>query len=1172
MDYYPAEVATPPLALVALLGCPGLHGIVGEFLRAAHKPPINSLGIGDPAMAARIFGEKKASMTAHSGPLNILKADWFAKHRQQRPAVAAVFFEREAVTGDPSQWARVLAGLEAVRQATRPRGARVVLVIVHPPGGPPSDLPEDRLAGLTRQASLDRRWVVNMGTGEGEVGLRRLGRALYEAAGLFYADDARRRLAVHAERRNPSPAISARTAFKAAALAEFRADWATAVRTYQAAYTELLRVDPAGPLPLQRWAELSAVAELVHLKVVTLLLHQQCVAEALAQFRAHIGAFRQPPLPPPPAAAAAHAAWLVRQYTVMGELLSQRVDAGLLPPQREAQPAFFFLGAAHAAVERRRAAQRARELRLAGAAAAVPAVVPGAYVGQFLAVEGARRLSEEEFLHFLEVSKLGAGPDLAAAALAKLKAAHELVMASGGNRQTRMAYHLGALMAREQLVAQDPAAARRLLLSVAGIYRREGWEVPLGAALLELRECAARLKLTEEHVRYSLELSALRRSLDQPQRGAIAKTAIATLCSSDPPPASAPASPTAKPGGPDTVKEKSVMGAALEFRIRPASYGLLSVLALACGFQPVAAAAEDVSDESSEGRKPPARFGIAVWSNVPVDLPAASMMIIVEEHGGRSFQVPARPAAGDVSIEGEAPILIRPGQWTRTWAEWQPAAGGPARITHVIMTFGVHAAFVWSLSSFPPGTVPIGHAGDDARPPFAPGAVLAGSYELDVPSAHAAPILEVGILEVAAAGEEASVDVAVLLKGPLFRPVLSMSAAYPDSAGAAPELSAAASGSSAGVAEAAGSSLTVSLDDCTSGQLQRRVLIRLPRSGRVVLSVRLNYQTEQEGGEAGQVSAQSGITVIDPFQLRLVCSAPARTCALILADPQVEQQDESPSPNVLPVGQPCSAQTSLASLMPCDIVLHDVSVEALATNDQSLPGVSIVGFVPTATALEPVLFRKGDVHTVLAQMLSQQAGRNIPSGHLAVTWQRSRPPDMRTVRSSEGASVGQAEPSGAKDATVAGVPPAVVTRITLPAQDWGAPALVAAAEWPQAVTGGVPFELQIQLGNRTHHLVDMGVRLGDTSGFVLSGTRAGSVSVLPYQDATLHYQLIAVASGSLPLPEVHLTAARWAATLQPLAGRRVFAHPPAPPALPAPLPAAGGPVAALTSGVAQLTT
>lgn len=64
---------------------------------------------------------------------------------------------REAVTGDPAQWARVLAGLEAVRQATRPRGARVVLVIVSQPGSPPGDLPEERLAALTRQAALDRR-------------------------------------------------------------------------------------------------------------------------------------------------------------------------------------------------------------------------------------------------------------------------------------------------------------------------------------------------------------------------------------------------------------------------------------------------------------------------------------------------------------------------------------------------------------------------------------------------------------------------------------------------------------------------------------------------------------------------------------------------------------------------------------------------------------------------------------------------------------------------------------------------------------------------------------------------------------------------------------------------------------------------------------------------------
>ncbi|BDA49831.1 probable trafficking protein particle complex subunit 11 at N-terminal half [Coccomyxa sp. Obi] len=1020
-------------------------------------------------------------------------------------------------------------------------------------------------------------WVISFGTGEGEVALRRLSRALFEAAGAFYADDARRRLAVHAERRNPAPAVSV------AALAEFRADWASAVKTYQSAYAELGRVDPTGPLPLQRWTELTAVAELIHLKVVTLLLHQQNVAEALGQFRAHMAAFQRPLLPPPPAAAAAHAAWLVRQYSVMGELLSQRVDAGLLPPQREAQPAHFFLGAAHAAVDRRRAAQRARELRPTGAAAAAPAVVPGAYVGQFLAAEGLRRLSEEEYLHFLEVSKLGAGDDLAAVALAKLQSAHELLMASPGGktRQTRMAYHLGALMAREHLVAQNPAAARSMLLSVAGIYRREGWEVPLGAALLELRECAARLKLHQEHVRHSLELSALRRSMDRHQREAIARAAIATLCSLDPPqgPPATPHSPTAKSGGAEAAKERSVTGAALEFRIRPVKDGLLSALALLAGFQP--ASSPDITAEMARKESATAdnartvRFGVALWSNIPADLPASSILVNVEEQGGGSFQVAAHSAppqatataggAEDSSSGGTDPILIRPGQWTRTWATWQPAGSGRARVTDVIVNLGPHAAFVWSLGLFPPGTVPIGQPGvssEELRPAFPPDAVLAGVYDVDVPSSHAAPVLEVSTVEVGIAGEQSAAEVAVSVRGAIFRPVLSVSVAHADTAGEAPELSLPPSGSAPGAAKAAGSALTVPLDDSSvSGQLKKSVLIRLPCSGRVTLIARLNYQTAEVGGEAGQVVATTGITVVDPFQLKLVCSAPARTCPLIVADPQRGEQGLAPLPTMLPIGQPCIAQASLASLMPCDVILRHISVEPPASSDQDSPGVSILGFVPTATEDAPVVFRKGDVHTVIAQVLSQRAGHGLPSGHLAVTWQRSRPSDVQTVRSSGSA------PAESAAAEVSEVPPAVVTRIPLPTQDWGAPVLEAAVDWdPPAVVAGAQFELRLRLQNKTHHLVELGVRIGDTSGFVLAGTRTGSASVLPYQESVLRWQLIATASGSLPLPEVHLSAARWAASLQPLAGRRVFAHPPAPGA---PLLIA---TAALAANFAQLST
>ena len=59
-----------------------------------------------------------------------------------------------------------------------------------------------------------RRWVLALDPAEGAGGLGRLGRALYEGACAFYLDDARRRLALHSERRSPAPAASARVAFK----------------------------------------------------------------------------------------------------------------------------------------------------------------------------------------------------------------------------------------------------------------------------------------------------------------------------------------------------------------------------------------------------------------------------------------------------------------------------------------------------------------------------------------------------------------------------------------------------------------------------------------------------------------------------------------------------------------------------------------------------------------------------------------------------------------------------------------------------------------------------------------------------------------------------------------------------------------------------------------------
>jgi len=72
------------------------------------------------------------------------------------------------------------------------------------------------------------------------------------------------------------------------------------------------------------------------LQVVTLLLHQHRSQEALAHFQQHMATYHHPPpqlAPVPLPAVAAHQGWVGRQYQVMGELMSSRVDPAHLPPQ-----------------------------------------------------------------------------------------------------------------------------------------------------------------------------------------------------------------------------------------------------------------------------------------------------------------------------------------------------------------------------------------------------------------------------------------------------------------------------------------------------------------------------------------------------------------------------------------------------------------------------------------------------------------------------------------------------------------------------------------------------------------------------------------------------------------------------------------------------------------------
>ncbi len=59
-----------------------------------------------------------------------------------------------------------------------------------------------------------RRCLVPVVLSDGAGAFHALGAVLYEQAAGFYADDARRVLQAHAERRQPPPEANARTAFK----------------------------------------------------------------------------------------------------------------------------------------------------------------------------------------------------------------------------------------------------------------------------------------------------------------------------------------------------------------------------------------------------------------------------------------------------------------------------------------------------------------------------------------------------------------------------------------------------------------------------------------------------------------------------------------------------------------------------------------------------------------------------------------------------------------------------------------------------------------------------------------------------------------------------------------------------------------------------------------------
>jgi hypothetical protein len=99
--------------------------------------------------------------------------------------------------------------------------------------------------------------------------------------------------------------------------------------------------------PVERVVEMKAVAEQLHFKVSTLLLHSGKESEAVRWFREHVAWFKK--MVGPPEGTFLHLAWFSKQFQVFAELLQNSLaitsqPAALAPglSERELQPGFYY--------------------------------------------------------------------------------------------------------------------------------------------------------------------------------------------------------------------------------------------------------------------------------------------------------------------------------------------------------------------------------------------------------------------------------------------------------------------------------------------------------------------------------------------------------------------------------------------------------------------------------------------------------------------------------------------------------------------------------------------------------------------------------------------------------------------------------------------------------------
>ncbi|KAA8532099.1 hypothetical protein F0562_006759 [Nyssa sinensis] len=1104
MEEYPEELRTPPVALVSLVGCPELHTLISTHLHS-EQPPINTLALPDFSKIS-IMAKTQKDTSASGQAAGILKRDWLLKHRTRVPAIVAALFSSDHVSGDPAQWLQVCTDLENLKALIRGRNIKLVLVVVVQSTSK-HDISEDRMIALRKRAEVDSKYLINFVPNDAldlQQSLNRMGNTFAELANTYYRDEGRR-IKMRLERKSfSSIELNIRYCFKVAVYAEFRRDWVEALRLYEDAYHVLREmIGTATRLPaIQRLVEIKTVAEQLHFKISTLLLHGGKVIEAITWFRQHNASYRR--LVGAPEVIFLHWEWLSRQFLVFAELLetSSAITPSISFPvsgradrltEWELYSAYYYQLAAHYLKEKKSSLELALSMSEAEIDGMAESVVPAVYVGQFarLLEQGntfsMQPLTDEDYIHYAlaEGKRFQDSFEI----IALVKKSFEMYSSS---KAQRMASYCGFQMAREYFAESEFGNAKQLFDSVASLYRQEGWVTLLWEVLGYLRECSRRLGSVKDFIEYSLEMAAL---------PVLPVAGVLSFSFKE-----------CGPAGPASLAQREI--------IHEEVFGLVR---------------GQSSLASNEGNS-----SLKVTGDHPIHLEidlVSPLRVVAATSNDQSVH----------RVETALVLSLVTNKWLRLTYDIKSEQSGKLECVSVIARMGPHFTICCRAES--PASLndlPLWKFEDrvETFPTKDPGLAFSGQKFTQVEEPDPLVDLKLVASGPALVGESFIVPVTVTSKGhAIHSGELKINLVDTRGGGLLSPREVEPSSSDNLHVELLGVSGLECEDESKPGmenikKIQHSFgLISVPylnvgdswsckleikwhRPKPVMLYVSLGYSSHSSEPSVQkvhvhkslQIEGKTAVSISHRFML------PFRREPLLLSKIKpVLDSDQMPS---LPLNETSILVVSAKNCTEVPLQLLSMSIEM--EDDGSGRSCSLQH--GGKDLIDPALLVPGEEFKKVFSVIPEVNVSNLEIGTVCLRWRRDSGPE---------------EESGSNTAASE-----VLTKHRLPDVNVELSPLVVSLECPPHAILGNPFTYFIKIQNQTQLLQEIKLSLADSQSFVLSGYHNDTTFVLPKSEHILSYKLVPLASGSQQLPRVTVTAMRYSAGFQPsIAASTVFVFP-----------------------------